>query len=190
MTDPADDRGFGESLGDYLRLQREVREITLEDVQRHSRIRMDHLRSLESDRFELLPASVFVRNYIRVYAECVGLDEAEALARYEVAQRRYEARVRRRVRAGSLAQTALRTAGVICAGTAFAVLLGWTGFFGTFAGPETPAAARPPSKKERILALKRELGLLGSPAEARQGGGAAPFCEDLDMTPVDASRAS
>lgn len=67
-------------FGRYLSQQRELRGMTLQEVQKATRIPANVLGALEEGRVERLPARVFVVNYIRAYAQAIGLD-ADAVVR-------------------------------------------------------------------------------------------------------------
>ncbi|MEW5948469.1 MAG: RodZ domain-containing protein [Thermodesulfobacteriota bacterium] len=71
-----------ESIGDYLRRERELRNITLEEVANATRINIGILRNIEEGQTERLPAEVFVRGFIRCYAQYIGLDPNDVLLRY------------------------------------------------------------------------------------------------------------
>ncbi len=70
------------SLALWLRQGRATRGMSIEDVAKVTKIQARILERLEAGRFEGLPADVFVRGFVRSFARCVGLDEAEALTRY------------------------------------------------------------------------------------------------------------
>ncbi|HET7874984.1 MAG TPA: helix-turn-helix domain-containing protein [Methylomirabilota bacterium] len=70
------------SVGPYLRSLREAKGATLEDIARATRVGLRHLEALESDRHEELPASVFVKGFIRAYCEFLGEAPEPVLARY------------------------------------------------------------------------------------------------------------
>ncbi len=71
------------SPGTMLRTAREAREMTIKHIASQLRLRKDVIEDLEHDRFERLPAPIFVRGYIRSYAALVGLDPAYVNASYE-----------------------------------------------------------------------------------------------------------
>jgi cytoskeleton protein RodZ len=75
------------SFGSWLRRQREVREITLREISDTSKIGLRYLEALEQDRFEILPAPVFAKGFLRQYAKYVGLDPDEVVNYYLAAQR-------------------------------------------------------------------------------------------------------
>jgi cytoskeletal protein RodZ len=80
-------RGEMESIGDYLRLHRERRRMTIGDVARETRVPVHALEALEADRFDELPAEVFVRGFLRAYARAVSISVDETMARYTLGRR-------------------------------------------------------------------------------------------------------
>jgi cytoskeleton protein RodZ len=54
---------FKESLGEYLKRERELRQISLEEVAEGTKIAIYRLRAMEADCWENLPAEIFVRLY-------------------------------------------------------------------------------------------------------------------------------
>ena len=70
------------SFGAWLRRQREVREISLREIAESSRISLRYLEAFEQDRFELLPAPLFAKGFLREYAKFVGLDPDEVVNYY------------------------------------------------------------------------------------------------------------
>ena len=74
-------------FGSWLRQQRELREITLREISDATKISLRYLEALEEERFDLLPATLFARGFLRQYARYVGLDPDEAVNRLLIAQR-------------------------------------------------------------------------------------------------------
>ncbi len=72
-----------ESVGEFLKRERELRQITLREVAEGTKISIRRLKSIEADQFEDLPAEVFVRGFIRSYADYIGIDPADAILRLE-----------------------------------------------------------------------------------------------------------
>src|SRR5260370_31303610 len=66
-----------EPLGSYLKRQRERRSMSTTELSRITRIPLASLEALESDRFDELPGEVFVRGFLRAYAQAVSLLPAE-----------------------------------------------------------------------------------------------------------------
>lgn len=71
-----------ESIGTFLRRERELRGIALDEVADATRIPVRQLERLEEDRFAELPGEVFIKGYLRAYARSVGLSSDEVVARY------------------------------------------------------------------------------------------------------------
>ncbi len=69
-------------IGDALRTAREEQGRTLEEASRATRIRSDHLRELEDERFDALGGDVYAKGFIRSYAVYLGLDPEPLLERY------------------------------------------------------------------------------------------------------------
>ena len=72
-----------ETLGSYLKNQRESKKISLREVAKNTRVREQILRAIEEDRHELLPPSTYVKGFLSAYAKYLRLDENEVLLRYE-----------------------------------------------------------------------------------------------------------
>jgi len=72
-----------DTFGQYLKSQRELRQISLEEVAAGTKIGIHLLKALEDDRWDILPAEVFIKGFIKSYAEYIGLDPEDTLLRYE-----------------------------------------------------------------------------------------------------------
>lgn len=68
-----------ETVGLMLRLAREDRGMSLEDVARVTRVPMAVLGALEDGDRTGLPAPVYVRGFVRAFARAVGVDPEEAV---------------------------------------------------------------------------------------------------------------
>ena len=62
------------TIGAVLAERRRERGLSIEQVASATRIRAEHLRALESDEPERLPAPVYAKGYLRTYALYLGLD--------------------------------------------------------------------------------------------------------------------
>lgn len=60
--------------GAVLRRIRMSLGIELAEVATRSKISLEHLHSIEEDRFDALPPAVYVRGFVREMARCLGLD--------------------------------------------------------------------------------------------------------------------
>jgi cytoskeletal protein RodZ len=70
------------TLGEELRRRREERGTTLAEISEATRIGTRFLKAIEADNFSVLPGGIYTRNFIRSYAERVGMGEDEAIALY------------------------------------------------------------------------------------------------------------
>lgn len=70
------------TLGQYLRFEREVRQMTLAELALATRIPLRSLVALEEDRSFELPSEVFVKGFLRAYAKALGLPASDVLARF------------------------------------------------------------------------------------------------------------
>ena len=71
------------TLGEELKRMREERGIALTDISESTRIGTRFLKAIEEDNFSVLPGGIFTRSFIRAYAKKVGMDEDEAIGRYQ-----------------------------------------------------------------------------------------------------------
>ncbi|MBZ4402072.1 helix-turn-helix transcriptional regulator [Myxococcus sp. MISCRS1] len=74
-------------FGKYLSQQRELRGMSREDVARETKIPPTLIAALEAGQVERLPSRIFVVNYIKAYAQVIGLSPEEAILRYEEVDR-------------------------------------------------------------------------------------------------------
>ena len=60
--------------GAVLRRIRMSLGVELAEVSQDTKINEEHLRNIEEDRFDALPAPVYVRGFVREFARCLRLD--------------------------------------------------------------------------------------------------------------------
>ena len=81
------DTSEGEFGGERLRALRVRRGIELEEVAEVTKVNPTYLRFIEEERFDDLPAAVYVRGFVLGYAGCIGLDSGQVaksyMSRYE-----------------------------------------------------------------------------------------------------------
>ncbi|MGE5586942.1 MAG: RodZ domain-containing protein [Clostridia bacterium] len=77
-------------LGELLRKAREAKGLAISDVQEATKIRGRYLEAMERGNFEVLPGEVYVRGFLRSYAEAVGLCGDEVVERYKAARAQVE----------------------------------------------------------------------------------------------------
>jgi cytoskeletal protein RodZ len=69
-------------LGKILSETRIARGLTLDDIERETRIARRYLEALEHDEFDTLPAPVYCRAFLRTYSQFLGIDPKEVLRFY------------------------------------------------------------------------------------------------------------
>ncbi len=161
---PESQRIFSE-IGKQLRERRELLSLTLEEIERHTRVRKHHLEKIESGDFDDLPSPVQARGLLNAYASFVDLDVEAILLRFAEA---LQARRRERQpqpptpkrRASSHLPLWLKrffTADLIFGGSMVLLLLGLAVWGATRLLPRNntsaqPAATEGPSISEVLLA--------------------------------------
>src|SRR5208337_3598421 len=70
------------SFGEKLKLEREKRKISLEQISSSTKIGTRMLQALEEDKFSQLPGGIFNKGFVRAYARVLGLDEDQTVADY------------------------------------------------------------------------------------------------------------
>jgi cytoskeleton protein RodZ len=71
-----------DSLGSYLRQERERQQVSLQAIAAATKIQLKFLEALEHDAHDQLPATPFVVGFLRAYAQYVALDPETVLAAY------------------------------------------------------------------------------------------------------------
>lgn len=74
-------------VGSILKKNREQKQMTLGEVSRVTRISIPSLEAIEHGRYDELPGEVFVRGFLRSYAQAVGVMPQEILAKYTQSRR-------------------------------------------------------------------------------------------------------
>jgi cytoskeleton protein RodZ len=70
------------SLSDMLRDARVAKGLELNDIAEITHIRKEYLQALEEGRYGDLPEDIYAKNFLRLYAQTVGLDDAKLLERF------------------------------------------------------------------------------------------------------------
>jgi cytoskeleton protein RodZ len=73
------------NFGERLKRERELREVTLQEITSATRIGTRFLEALENEDWGKLPGGVFNRGFVRSVAKYLGLDEEGLLAEYDMA---------------------------------------------------------------------------------------------------------
>lgn len=85
----AEDRFFFMAKGNFgerLKRERELREVSLDELIKATRISPRFMDALENEEWGKLPGGVFGRGFVRTIARYLGLDEESLLAEYDLAR--------------------------------------------------------------------------------------------------------
>ncbi|MET1110051.1 MAG: helix-turn-helix domain-containing protein [Allosphingosinicella sp.] len=77
MVDSDQEQLLGQSVGERLRIAREAKKLSLDDVARQTRIPVRHLEHIEKEEWDALPAITYSVGFARSYANVVDLDGAQ-----------------------------------------------------------------------------------------------------------------
>lgn len=78
------------SFGRYLKAVRLEKGIDLEEVSKETKIGMDYLLLIEKENHDRLPADVFVKGFLRAYAQAIGADSHEAVQLYQDSRQTFQ----------------------------------------------------------------------------------------------------
>lgn len=68
--------------GEDLKTIRDELGISLEEIAEIVKVRMVYLEAIENDQFEKTPSKIFLKGFLRAYAQCIGLDADIVANRY------------------------------------------------------------------------------------------------------------
>jgi cytoskeletal protein RodZ len=74
------------NFGERLKREREMREVSLEELTKATRISTRFLLALENEDWDKLPGGVFGHGFVRTIARYLGLDEESLLGEYDMAR--------------------------------------------------------------------------------------------------------
>lgn len=154
-------------FGSWLRRQREMRDVTLRDIADTTKIGVRYLEALEDDRFDVLPAPVFVKGFLREYASYVGMDPDEVVNTYLNAQQQQGAEAEQAEAEAAKSSGTVPWAPGLVLGLAGLLLLAAVAFLafyfersrgGPQAGGESPAVDSPVAPAESMEPTPNGLG--------------------------------
>ncbi len=70
---------FVGDLGEWLRRHREAKKLSLADIASQTKVGVTYLKAIEENQYGLIPNMVSAKGFLRSYARCLELDEAEVL---------------------------------------------------------------------------------------------------------------
>lgn len=150
MTTPSPERV---QFGARLRQQRESKSLTVPDVVKLTKIPEKTLVHLEEGAFELLPAEVFVRGFLKSYCRAVGLEVDGTVQDYEALVKERKPRVPSLARLGAMRGDSVQVPAIPS---------------GSGAAPDKAAAAAAEKEKEKE---KDEVSVFAALADAGKGTG-------------------
>lgn len=84
MTNGFTKRSVGTlTLGEKLKKMRSDKRVSLNEISRATKIRVEYLQWLEEGKYDELPADVYVRGFLKSYGEFLGVDENNLVRLYE-----------------------------------------------------------------------------------------------------------
>ena len=72
-----------DSPGKHLKQERELRNLSLDEVSKSTRIKKHFIKAIEEDRFDLCPPPFYVKGFLANYARYLGVDPREILLKYQ-----------------------------------------------------------------------------------------------------------
>jgi len=73
-------------LGDILREEREKQNLTVKDVEMGTSIRALYISAIEESKYDVLPGEVYLKGFIKTYADFLNLDGSEMVDLYKKQQ--------------------------------------------------------------------------------------------------------
>ena len=69
-------------IGELLREAREACGMTLQQASEITKVRTKYLEAIENGEFSVIAGEVYLKGFIRTYADCLGLDGTQVIAQY------------------------------------------------------------------------------------------------------------
>lgn len=80
-----------ETVGALLRAERERKGLTIKDIEQGTSIRALYLTAIEEDRYEVIPGEVYLKGFIRNYANFLGMNGQQIVDVYRESRSDFEA---------------------------------------------------------------------------------------------------
>ena len=97
-----------QEFGEELRRERELRDVSREQLASATKVSIRHIAALESGRYDELPASVFSKGFVRVIALHLGLDAERSVTAFRHVHAGWEAECARRRHQATTSTAGLR----------------------------------------------------------------------------------
>lgn len=142
-------------IGEILKQTREAQGITLNQIGEATKISTKYLRAIENGEYDAIPGEVYLKGFIRNYANILGLDGEQMVAKFNELRQAHDSMALNqleRERRGRMEhdrlerrQTRMRIAARVVVIVAGVVLLGVALYYAAFSfGWKTPVAVPGP----------------------------------------------
>ncbi len=74
---------LNETIGQIVKQARTEKGIRIEKAASETKLKIQYLQAIEKDDFDELPAPIYAKNFIRIYANFLGLDGIEVSKKYD-----------------------------------------------------------------------------------------------------------
>lgn len=81
MTEPVNESG----LGIFLKSEREKKGLSLEQLAKTTKLRLQYVEALENEDWGRLPSPVFIKGFVKSYTKALGLDYREVIGQFQSA---------------------------------------------------------------------------------------------------------
>lgn len=79
---PTGNTSSGLTIGERLAAARKHRGISYEDAAAATKLSVAYLQAMEANQFDLMPAPIYAKNFIRIYGNYLGLDGRQLAEEY------------------------------------------------------------------------------------------------------------
>jgi cytoskeleton protein RodZ len=137
------------NFGERLKRERELREVSVDELTKATRISARFVEALENEDWAKLPGGIFGHGFVRTIARYLGLDEEALLSEYDLARAEHSApapsRPEERIPAPPkwLPVAAVLVVLLLLAGLFYAGRYGWRRYAGYRAAKKSAAASLP-----------------------------------------------
>jgi len=84
MTDFSRKKVVNKTVGEILLAARKRKNISLEEAEEETKVRTRFLEALEESRYDILPATVYALGFLAKYADFLGLDKEDLMAKFKL----------------------------------------------------------------------------------------------------------
>lgn len=74
------------NTGEMLREARERKGVSLEKAEEETKVRARYLAALENEEYDIIPGKAYVKGFLKIYANYLGLNPDEVILQYKSSQ--------------------------------------------------------------------------------------------------------